>query len=434
MARRRRLLPSIFICAVALVLLAVLDFSPGAVADGADSAPAQVDEQTAVLADGVGTEVVVDAVAGNPEPAVPDAIPNEPVEVVAKIVEEPPVEPVIESTPAPSTQDAEAPVEVRSEPAATKAAAKPKAPAPKSAPTPVPVPVKEPEEEIKILPHIPDLMVTEFAAQVVGDDKRGKVQRITPPATIKQLTADGSSTVKLRFSAADASLPDKPLLKVHQAFVVFRDAKGEHNEVVLAATQGDADGKYTLDVDFSNDKTRARFHHLSSTYTLTVLLGSFTSPRGYSWSPGSLQLNLPDADAATLRPKVLPGQPDPVDYAVKPEIRHVFRPPQKLPPSIVSLAATAAVLVVPWGFLLWAWSSLSISPRIPPASLVPHAAFLVTLGLFYVLLWAYWTVLNLGQLLGYLAVLTPVTALTGRLALSEVAARRTAKGKEKKKA
>ncbi|KAJ3336073.1 hypothetical protein HDU93_003697 [Gonapodya sp. JEL0774] len=324
---------------------------------------------------------------------------------------------------------------------ATESVASPKEPVaeatkPKVKETPAHPPVHKPvpqEETLRVLPHSPELVVTELAAQVVAEDKKGKIQRIKPSSTLK-LTADGSSVLKLRFSSGDASLPDKPLLNVHQAFVVFKDAKGQENEVVIAASRGDSEGKYVLDLDFSSDKVRQQFHHLSSTYSFSILLGSFTARKGYSWTAGSIDLTLPEG--GNSKPKVQPGQPDPEDYMIKPEIQHVFRQPEKVPPVIVSVLAMLAVVIVPWAFLLWAWTSLPISFNVPPALAFPtHAFFVGTLGLFYVLLWAYWTVLNLFQLLAYLAVLGPVTAVAGRLALAEIAGRRQAKvGKEKKKA
>ena len=90
---------------------------------------------------------------------------------------------------------------------------------------------------------------------------------------------------------------------------------------------------------------------------MTLVLGSFSTPSVVSYPLGSVQISLPSSTepgyVGPAKAKTAgAGAPNPEDYVVKPEIKHVFRPDAKQAPFIVSAFFTVAT-VAPWAVLLF---------------------------------------------------------------------------------
>ena len=110
-------------------------------------------------------------------------------------------------------------------------------------------------------------------------------------------------------------------------------------------------------------------------------------------------------------------------YEPKPEIQHVFREPEKRPPTIVSDAFTG-LIVASFGLLLLLWiriganvSNMSISL----AALGFHAGLASIFGLFFVS----WLQLDMFQTMKCLSGVAVLTFLSGHSLLKGLSSKRT---------
>ncbi|KAI8082513.1 Dolichyl-diphosphooligosaccharide--protein glycosyltransferase subunit Swp1 [Gilbertella persicaria] len=119
------------------------------------------------------------------------------------------------------------------------------------------------------------------------------------------------------------------------------------------------------------------------------------------------------------------GQEDVFEW--QPEIHHVFREAEKMPPATFSMIF-ALVTLSPWIFLLIGWLRLGYTPANVISELTQGsktrsiyiAAFLGSLVSLEYLFYLYWTKLDLFQTLTYFGGLALVAFFTGQRALSSV--------------
>ncbi|KAI9497913.1 Dolichyl-diphosphooligosaccharide--protein glycosyltransferase subunit Swp1 [Zychaea mexicana] len=115
----------------------------------------------------------------------------------------------------------------------------------------------------------------------------------------------------------------------------------------------------------------------------------------------------------------------------RPEIHHVFREAEAMPPTWFSQLFTLIALS-PWLVLVIGWLGLGVTPvkvlgelasgpSMRPISIIGFLGSLVAVEyLFYL----YWMRLNIFETLSYLALLLPVVFVFGQQALGQVQARR----------
>ncbi|XP_068919650.1 dolichyl-diphosphooligosaccharide--protein glycosyltransferase subunit 2 isoform X5 [Petaurus breviceps papuanus] len=111
-------------------------------------------------------------------------------------------------------------------------------------------------------------------------------------------------------------------------------------------------------------------------------------------------------------------------FTPKQEIQHLFREPEKRPPTVVSNTFTALILSpLLLLFILWIRLGANISNfTFAPSTIIFHLGHAAMLGLMYV----YWTQLNMFQTLKYLAILGSITFLAGNRMLAYKAVKRIA--------
>ncbi|XP_077729223.1 dolichyl-diphosphooligosaccharide--protein glycosyltransferase subunit 2 isoform X3 [Canis aureus] len=111
-------------------------------------------------------------------------------------------------------------------------------------------------------------------------------------------------------------------------------------------------------------------------------------------------------------------------FTPKQEIQHLFREPEKRPPTVVSNTFTALILSpLLLLFALWIRIGANVSNfTFAPSTIIFHLGHAAMLGLMYV----YWTQLNMFQTLKYLAILGSVTFLAGNRMLAQQAIKRIA--------
>ena len=198
----------------------------------------------------------------------------------------------------------------------------------------------------------------------------------------------------------------------HQTFVRLHNQK-TGQEVVFVA-EPDSKNVYKFELDTSERKTE--FDSASGTYTLYLIIGDATLENPILWNVADVVIKFPEEDVpSTVQSKNL--------FVPKPEIKHLFREPEKRPPTVVSNTFTALILS-PLLLLLILWikiganiSNFSFAPSI----IVFYMGHAAMLGLMYV----YWTQLNMFQTLKYLAILGGVTFLAGNRMLAQKVVKRT---------
>uniref|UniRef100_A0A8C8EWQ0 Dolichyl-diphosphooligosaccharide--protein glycosyltransferase subunit 2 n=1 Tax=Oncorhynchus tshawytscha TaxID=74940 RepID=A0A8C8EWQ0_ONCTS len=202
-------------------------------------------------------------------------------------------------------------------------------------------------------------------------------------------------------------------LTPHQTFVRLHNHK-TGQEVVFVA-EPDSKNLYKFELDIAERKSE--FDSMSGTYTLHLIVGDATLENPILWNVADVVLKFLDEEApAAIQSKTL--------YMPKPDIQHLFREPEKKPPTVVSNAFTALVLS-PFLLLLILWFKLGANISnfsLSPSAILFHVGHACMLGLMYV----YWTHLNMFQTLKYLAIIGSLTFLAGNRMLAQKAVKRIA--------
>uniref|UniRef100_A0A8C9F5Q4 Dolichyl-diphosphooligosaccharide--protein glycosyltransferase subunit 2 n=1 Tax=Pavo cristatus TaxID=9049 RepID=A0A8C9F5Q4_PAVCR len=226
-----------------------------------------------------------------------------------------------------------------------------------------------------------------------------KTTRVAYPAKAKgSFTADSHQNFALSFQLIDVNSGAD--LIPHQTFVRLHNQK-TGQEVVFVA-EPDSKNVYKFELDTSERKTE--FDSASGTYTLYLIIGDATLENPILWNVADVVIKFPEEDVpSTVQSKNL--------FVPKPEIKHLFREPEKRPPTVVSNTFTALILS-PLLLLLILWIKIGANISnfsFAPSTIVFHMGHAAMLGLMYV----YWTQLNMFQTLKYLAILGGVTFLAG---------------------
>ncbi|XP_038226067.1 dolichyl-diphosphooligosaccharide--protein glycosyltransferase subunit 2 isoform X2 [Dermochelys coriacea] len=239
-----------------------------------------------------------------------------------------------------------------------------------------------------------------------------KTARVAYPAKAKgSFTADSHQNFALSFQLVDVNSGTE--LIPHQTFVRLHNAK-TGQEVVFVA-EPDSKNVYKFELDTAERKTE--FDSASGTYTLYLIIGDATLENPILWNVADVVIKFPEEEApSTVQSKKL--------FIPKPEIQHLFREPEKRPPTVVSNTFTALILS-PLFLLLILWIKIGANISnfsFTPSTIIFHLGHAAMLGLMYV----YWTQLNMFQTLKYLAILGSVTFLAGNRMLAQKAVKRIA--------
>uniref|UniRef100_A0A673H4M6 Dolichyl-diphosphooligosaccharide--protein glycosyltransferase subunit 2 n=1 Tax=Sinocyclocheilus rhinocerous TaxID=307959 RepID=A0A673H4M6_9TELE len=237
-----------------------------------------------------------------------------------------------------------------------------------------------------------------------------KTTRVEYPTKAKaSFMADGHQNFAMTFQLVDETTGVE--LTPHQTFVRLHNQK-TGQEVVFVA-EPDSKNLYKFELDTAERKTE--FDSISGTYALYLMVGDATLENPILWNVADVVLKFLDEEApGTIQAKTL--------YVPKPEIPHLFREPEKKPPTAVSNTFTALVLS-PFLLLLILWFKLGANISnftLSPSTILFHIGHAATLGLMYV----YWTHLNMFQTLKYLAIIGSLTFLAGNRMLAQKAVKR----------
>ncbi|XP_008408405.1 dolichyl-diphosphooligosaccharide--protein glycosyltransferase subunit 2 isoform X1 [Poecilia reticulata] len=259
-----------------------------------------------------------------------------------------------------------------------------------------------------------EVAVTNMDLSVVDKDQSigTKTTRVQYPSKAKSpFTADSHQNFAMSFQLVDVN--NEQELTPHQTFVRLHNQK-TGQEVVFVA-EPDSKNLYKFELDTAERKSE--FDSMSGTYSLYLMVGDATLENPILWNVADVILKFAEEEApVAVQPKTL--------YVPKPEIQHLFREPEKKPPTVVSNTFTALVLS-PLLLLLILWFKLGANISnfsFSPSTILFHLGHAAMLGLMYV----YWTNLNMFQTLKYLAIIGGVTFLAGNRMLAQKAVKRIA--------
>jgi len=225
------------------------------------------------------------------------------------------------------------------------------------------------------------------------------------------LEADHHQRITTRFTLADV-LTSKTIT-AHQTFVRLSNQKTKQ-EVIFVAEE-DSAGAYRFDLDIGAKSKD--FNSLSGKYTMELIVGDAVIENPITWTMADVQLTFAD-DAVAPSTEAS----DPFLYSKKPEIKHLFREPEKRPSAVVSNLFTVLVLLpILLLVILWAKTGANISNFSFSVSTVGfHLGLTAVFGLYF----CYFLNLNMFTTLRYLGIIGIPTFLFGNKLLSSIAARR----------
>ncbi len=258
--------------------------------------------------------------------------------------------------------------------------------------------------------------ITNVEVGVVDADQSTapKMSKINHPDKLaKTLEADHHQKVMIKFAVADKAGGEK--VKVHQAFILL-EAQSDGSEIIYVAEQ-DSNGAYKFDFDV-NSKAK-EFGRKSGKYNLWLVVGDFVISNPIKWNLAVLNLQFPspvEGEAARA------AASSSADNKPKPEIRHLFREPEKRPPAMVSNAFTILCLV-PFAIMIIAWMKLGVNISAFPFSLFA-VGFHVGLGAIFGLYYYFWLRLDMFTTLKYLVMVGVVTFMCGNKMLVKIAENR----------
>lgn len=237
-----------------------------------------------------------------------------------------------------------------------------------------------------------------------------KSSKIQHPNKIA-LEADYHQRLTVRFTVLD-KVAGKAM-EAHQTFVRLTNTKTKQ-EVIFVAEEDTAKAyKFELDVG-----AKAKdFNSLSGKYTLDLIVGDAVIENPIMWTLADIQL--------TFHDEITPSTEDQYRYSKKPEIKHLFREPEKRPPAFVSNLFTA-LLIVPVIILFGLWLKIGVNISNFPFT-ISAVGFHVGLTAIFALYTCYFLKLNMFTTLRYLGIIGIPTFLFGQKLLSLIAARSSRK-------
>ncbi|KAK7866677.1 hypothetical protein R5R35_006061 [Gryllus longicercus] len=240
---------------------------------------------------------------------------------------------------------------------------------------------------------------------------QAKLTKVVYPNKLpSKLEADSLQKLIMKFGLKDKNTGK--LMTVHQAFVRLYNPKTKQ-EIIFVA-EPDSSKNYKFDLDLGSKA--AEFGHLSGDYSLELIVGDAVLSNSFSWEVATVHLKFAELNIGAAASAVTK---DAYLYAPKPEIKHLFREPERRPPVFVSNLFTGLVCV-PLLILLILWAKLGINISNFPFSL-SAIGFHLGLGGIFALFGVFWLQLNMFQTIKYLLCIGIITFLCGNKMLAKIA-------------
>lgn len=264
------------------------------------------------------------------------------------------------------------------------------------------------EVEVKVTTRV----AVENVELSVADKDQGSAGKTVklqhPNKAANALEADSHQKVVMRFSLRDKNADT--LMLAHQAFV--RLTYPTTGDEIVYVAEADSANNYKFELDVG--AKAKEFLYRSGKYSMELIVGDAVIQNPFSWAVADVELTFPEGSVST-DDKL--GR-----YAKKPEIKHMFREPEKRPPAVVSTVFTALVLA-PLAILLVLWMRIGANISAFPFS-ISAIGFHVGLAGIFGLYYCYFLTLNMFVTLRYLTIIGIPTFLFGNRLLSGIAAAR----------
>lgn len=238
-----------------------------------------------------------------------------------------------------------------------------------------------------------------------------KKQSVTYPQTLTStLKADNTQKILLKTVLIDEGTTK--VITVHQAFVLMFNVE-KQEEIIFVAEQ-DSNKAYKFDMDVRSHG--ADFKYKSGNYELHLIIGDSSITNSFNWHVANVELKFPQETEVSMK---LPIR------NTLPEIKHMFRPPEKRPPRFVSDVFTGLCLT-PLVILLIFWGKFGMNLSnftFDPSTLGFHSGFGGILALFAI----FWVNLNMFQTLRLLIPIAVITFICGNRLLRRIHAQRLGK-------
>ncbi|XP_020293831.1 dolichyl-diphosphooligosaccharide--protein glycosyltransferase subunit 2 isoform X2 [Pseudomyrmex gracilis] len=235
-----------------------------------------------------------------------------------------------------------------------------------------------------------------------------------------KIEADSQQKLVMRFLLRDSA--NKKPMRVHQAFVrltsVSSSANDKRGHEIFFVAEPDATHVYKFDMPVGAAATN--FAYQSGEYNIELIIGDAVISNPFQFNVGTVTLKFPEVTSADSVDKASYKQ-KPNVYTTKPEIKHMFREPERRPPAFVSNLFTGLCLA-PLLLLVILWARLGVNLSNFPLSL-SAITFHLGLGGIFVLFGIFWLKLNMFVTLRYLLGFGLLTFLAGNKMLSQIAHR-----------
>ncbi|CAK9802668.1 Dolichyl-diphosphooligosaccharide--protein glycosyltransferase subunit 2 [Anthophora quadrimaculata] len=247
-----------------------------------------------------------------------------------------------------------------------------------------------------------------------------KLERVLFPEKLSQkVEADSQQKLVMRFLLRDGG--SKKAMRTHQAFVRLSSVSDSNDskkgrEIIFVA-EPDASHVYKFDMPVGT--AAMNFDYQSGDYNVELIVGDAVLNNPFQWTVATVNLKFPETTLAERGDKGVLYKYKSNVYTTKPEIKHMFREPEKRPPAFVSNLFTGLCLA-PVLLLLLLWAKLGVNISNFPFSL-SAVTFHLGLGSIFILFGIFWLKLNMFVTLRYLLGLGVVTFLAGNKMLSRIA-------------
>ena len=247
-----------------------------------------------------------------------------------------------------------------------------------------------------------------------------KLTRVLYPEKLThKIEADSQQKLVMRFLLRDGG--SKKPMRTHQAFVRLSSASDSNSDEkgreILFVAEPDTFNLYKFDMPVGS--AAANFDYQSGDYNVELIVGDAILSNPFQWTVATVSLKFPESTSVERTDKPVSHKHKFNVYMTKPEIKHMFREPEKRPPAFVSNLFTGLCLA-PVLLLLVLWAKLGVNISNFPLS-VSAVTFHLGLGSIFALFGIFWLKLNMFVTLRYLLGLGVVTFLAGNKMLSRIA-------------
>jgi len=173
-----------------------------------------------------------------------------------------------------------------------------------------------------------------------------------------------------------------------------------------------ASNHYSAEIDFS--KNAKNFQNIGGLYSVELLIADALIENPLTISLVDIKLNFGEEQQSVDQQNLKANL-----YSKKPEIKHLFRQSEPMPPAIVS-TVFAVMCLVPLVIMLFLWMRIGFNFSkfsFSLSGLIFHGTLAAIFGLYYL----YWVQLDMFQTIKYLAILSGLALVFGNRLLSSLA-------------